>query len=172
MSARPAENEYATFYRGYVSLVPEGDVLPVLEAQPEGLARIAAQVSPEKEIFRYAPDKWSVRQVFGHLSDAERVFGYRAFCLSRAEAAPLPGFDENGYVAESRSSDQPLAELARTFGRVREANLTLLRHLDLSQWERRGVANGSPISVRALAFIMAGHVRHHLAGLRDRYGVR
>jgi uncharacterized damage-inducible protein DinB len=171
MVERPGDDEYGSFYQGYVARVSERDVLAVLEAQPRELARAAAGVSAERESFCYAPGKWSVRQVFGHLADAERVFGYRAFCLSRGDATPLPGFEENAYVAESRSSEERLEELARTFATVREANLTLLRRLDARRWARRGVANGNPVSVRALAFIMAGHVRHHLAVLRERYDV-
>lgn len=171
MIDRPAESEFAAFYRGYVSLVPEGDVLSVLEAQARGVPDLAATVPAERETFRYAPGKWSVRELVSHLGDAERVFGYRAFCIGRGEQVPLPGFDENTYVAESGADQRPLSQLAKEFALVRESNLAALRRLDAPAWKRLGNANGNPVSVRALAFIMAGHVLHHLGVLRERYGV-
>ena len=159
-------------FSGYVSLVPEADALVVLESQADTIRRLASAVPAERETFRYAPGKWSVREVVGHVVDAERVFGYRAFCVSRGEEASLPGFDENEYVAESGFDQRTLAELVAEFAVVREANLAVLRRLDSRRLERVGTANGSPVSVRALAFIMAGHVRHHAGVLRARYGIR
>jgi hypothetical protein len=168
---RPSETEYAPFYAGYVSLVPEADVLGALEAQAEELGRLAASVPAEKERHRYAEGKWSVREVIDHLTDAERVFGYRAFCLSRGEQAALPSFDENAYVAAARSDGVPLRELVEELVLVRRSNLALLRRLTEAEWGRVGTASGKPVSVRALAFIMAGHPRHHLQVLRERYGI-
>jgi len=171
MPQKPAPEEYAPFYAGYVSLVPEADVLPVLSAQTSEIRGLAGAVPKDRESFRYAPGKWSIRQVLGHIGDGERVFGYRAFCISRGDQAALPGFDENDYVAESPYDQQTVAELADDFARLRAANLALLGHLDPARWARVGNANGKPVSVRALAFIMAGHVRHHLGVLKTRYGV-
>ncbi len=168
---RPAETEYAPFYAGYVSLVPESDVLAVLEEQKSAFRRLAASVPKDRERHRYAEGKWSIREVTGHLVDGERVFGYRAFAFSRAEKAPLPSFDENEYVAASSYDEVPLAELVRELVAVRDANLAVLRRLADPGWARVGIASGKPVSVRALGFIMAGHPRHHLAILRDRYGV-
>jgi DinB superfamily len=168
---RPGGGEHAPFYAGYVSLVTESDVLAALEAQARELEALAASVPAERESFRYAPGKWSVRQVLGHLTDAERVFGYRAFCISRGDRTPLPGFDENAYVASAPFDGQSLKELARDFAALRGANLAVFRHLDPARWALLGSANGSPVSPRALAFIMAGHVRHHQGVLRERYGV-
>jgi hypothetical protein len=172
MTSRPPGTEYAPFFSGYVSLVPEPDVISVLENQPGELARMSSLVPAHRERFRYAEGKWTIREVSGHLIDAERVFGYRAFCISRGEEASLPGFDENEYVRHSRYDDQPLGDLQSEFAAVREANLMVLRRLDKGAWERLGTANNNPASVRALAFIMAGHVRHHFNVLRDRYGIR
>ena len=169
---RPTKAEYAPFFAGYVSLVTEGDVLAVLEAQPGELHQLAAAVHGGRETYRYQPGKWSLREVFGHLTDAERVFGYRAFCISRGEQVPLPGFDENDYVARSSFDQQPLAHLVSEFAALRDANLHFLRRLDDAGWGRLGVANENPVSVRALAFIMAGHVRHHIGVVRSRYGVQ
>jgi uncharacterized damage-inducible protein DinB len=168
---RPTETEYATFYRGYVALVPETDIVGVLQPQVEEIRRLLASVSAEQESYRYAEGKWSIRQVLGHLVDAERVFGHRAFCFSRGEQAPLPSFDENQYVAAARSDSVPLQELVEELAVVRQASLVMLRRLEAREWAQVGTASGKPVSVRALAWIMAGHPRHHLQILRERYGV-
>jgi hypothetical protein len=168
---RPKETEYAPFYAGYVALVPEADILSVLERQVEEIRHLAASVPADRETFRYAEGKWSVRQVLGHLVDSERVFGYRAFCLSRGELAPLPSFDENRYVAAARFDAMPLRDLADELALVRGSNLVALRRLEPREWERVGTVSGKAMSVRALAWIMAGHPRHHLKILRERYGV-
>jgi uncharacterized damage-inducible protein DinB len=168
---RPTEAEYATFYARYVALVPETDVVGVLEHEIDEIRRLLASVSPGKESYRYAEGKWSIRQVLGHLVDAERVFGYRAFCFSRGEQAALPSFDENQYVAAAGSDATPLRELCDELALVRESNLAFLRRLEPREWARVGTASGQPVSVRALAWIMAGHPRHHVQVLRERYGV-
>ena len=168
---RPKENEYASFYADYVARVPETDILAALRDQPKELKRVADSVRPDKERFRYAPDKWSVRELFGHLVDAERFFGHRAFCVSRGDATPLPGFDEKLYVSQSSYDSRPLAELVKDFSLLREANSRLFENLDAAGWPREGVANGARVTVRALAYIMTGHARHHLAVLGDRYGI-
>jgi hypothetical protein len=166
---RPGEREFAPFYAGYVSLVPEPDIIRVLEGQGADVREGMRAFIPAREAFRYAEGKWSVREVLGHVTDAERVFGFRAFCFSRGDENPLPGFDENDYVARSGFDRCSLADLVQEFGQVREANLTVLRRLDDDAWRRTGTASGQPVSVRALAYIMAGHVRHHLRVLSTRY---
>ena len=171
MLSRPASNEYDSFFSGYVALVIESNVIEVLENQPTELEKIAALVPAQREQFRYAANKWSIREVFGHIIDCERVFGYRAFCISRGDMAPFPGFDESVYVGNSRYNDTRLADLVRSFETVRLGNLTFLKSLVDSDWKRKGTANNCPISVRGLAFIMAGHPRHHFKILRERYGV-
>jgi len=168
---RPSETEYAPFYAGYVALVPEADILAVLEEQADAVLALAARVPAARESHRYAEGKWSLRQVVGHLVDAERVFGYRAFCFSRGETAALPSFDENAYVSEAPSERVPLADLAQEFALVRRSNLLVLCRLEARQWARAGTASGHGVTVRALAWIMAGHPRHHLKVLRERYGV-
>lgn len=171
VSGRPAATEYAPFYAGYVSLVAEADVVLALETQLDELRALVATVPSQREAFRYAAGKWSVREVFGHLIDGERVFGLRAFCFSRAERAPLPSFDENAYVAASGYDAVPLAALLDELVAVRRGNLAVLRRLDAEGWARVGTASGQPVSVRALAYVMAGHPRHHLAILRERYAL-
>jgi hypothetical protein len=169
MTTRPADSEFAPFYSGYVSLVPEQDIMSVLEQQADDIRLGVRSFIPHREEFRYAPGKWTVRQVLGHMADAERVFGFRAFCFSRGDKNPLPGFDENDYVARSISERVRLVELVEELAHIREDNLIALRRLDDEGWHRTGTASGHPVSVRALAYIMAGHVRHHLEVLGTRY---
>jgi hypothetical protein len=166
---RPTPAEYAQPFERYVSLVQDGDVLAALTRQGSELAQALSGVGAAAERFRYADGKWSIREVVGHVIDSERVFGYRALCIARGEQAPLPGFDENAYQAHASFDASPLAELLREFALVREGHLPLFRRLSGEAWLRSGVANSKPASVRALAFIMVGHVRHHLGVLRERY---
>ena len=169
MTGRPDATEYAPFYAGYVSLVPESDVVPVLEQQTAVLERQARRFVPSLEQHRYAPGKWSVREVIGHIIDAERVFGFRAFCFSRGEVNPLPGFDQNDYVATGGFDRRGLMDLIDEFAQVRQANLVVFKRLDEDAWKRVGTASGKPVSVRALAYIMGGHVRHHVNILTSHY---
>lgn len=168
---RPDPSEYGEFYAGYVAHVPEDDVLAVLEAQIEEIGRLAAAVPAERESFRYAPGKWSVRQVFGHLADGERVFGYRATCIARGDDTPLPGYDQDAYMALAPFDEVPVAELADELVTLRRANLPTFRRLAPEDWSRRGTASGQPVTVRALAYVLAGHLRHHLRILDERYGL-
>jgi hypothetical protein len=171
MTARPAPTEYAPFYETYVSRVPEEEILPALASQVVEIRRFAAAVPAEREGHRYAPGKWSVREVLGHLADGERLFGYRALCIGRGDRQPLPGFDEQAYMADSGFDQVRLADLAEDFAAARESNLRMLSRFAPDAWRRVGTANSVPVSARALAWIMAGHVRHHLAVLQGRYGV-
>lgn len=170
-SGRPADTEYAPFYAGYVALVPEADVLAALVAQKGEIEALFARVPPERELSTYAEGKWTLREVLGHLVDGERVFGHRAFCISRGEIAPLPSFDQNAYVAASAYRTVPLRELVRELLAVRDANLVALSRMPDAGWERRGTVSGWAVTVRALATIMVGHVRHHAILLRQRYGL-
>jgi hypothetical protein len=167
---RPQQNEYPPFYQGYVARVPETDILQALREPPKELKRVADSVGA-RERYRYSPGKWSVREIFGHLVDAERFFGHRAFCISRSDPNPLPGFDENAYVAQSNYDSQSVSDLAHAFALLREANVQHLQSLSEDVWPREGVANGKTITVRALGYIMVGHARHHLAVLKERYGI-
>lgn len=171
MTTPPAESEYAPFYAGYVAkMAAEGDVVATLERQRDELAALPAAAG-ERETHRYADGKWSVREVIGHLCDGERVFGYRIFCISRGEQQSLPGFDENVYAARSGAGERPLAELIDELLTLRAGNLALVRRLDEQAWAQHGVANNHPITTRGLIYVLAGHCRHHLDILRERYGV-
>lgn len=169
ISTRPVSSDYAAYFERYISLVPEAAVLSVMEKQLDEVMKVFRAVPGERESFRYAPGKWSVRQIAGHLIDAERVFGYRALCIARGEKADLPGFDENAYVANAPFDVHPLARLADEFDLIRRSNLIMLRHLAPEAWDRKGIANHNEITVRALAYVMAGHARHHLGILATRY---
>ena len=168
---RPEATEYAPFYETYVKLVRDTDILTTLEEQQATVRKLLAKVPEERAGFRYAEGKWSIREVIGHCTDAERVFGYRALVFARGEKAPQPSFDENEYARTAGHDGVPLAGLLEEFGAVRAGTLHLVRHFPSEAWRRTGAASGKPISVRAIAFIMAGHVAHHLAILHERYGV-
>ena len=166
---RPKASEYAQFYARYIATVPDGNVIEWLEEQKSTLRAAQKRVTPERETFRYGPGKWTVREIFGHLADAERVFGYRLMCISRGDTTSLPGFDENSYVAASAFNTRPLWSLGDELILVRDANLMMMKALDDEAWRRVGTANNAQISARAIAWIIAGHVDHHLAVLRERY---
>src|SRR2546421_11709339 len=167
--SHPLETEYAPYYQGYVAQVTEDEILPALRSQIDALDLLLERVTPEHETFRYAEGKWSIRQIVGHLIDTERVFGYRALCIARGETQNLPGFDQNDYMLSAPYNRIDLEDLLSELRLVRLANIAMLRNLDEESWMRVGTANDAQVSVRALAFIMAGHVRHHMEVLRERY---
>ncbi len=169
MLQRPEADEYQPFHAGYIALVPENDIVGVLLAQTDAIESLMGNITPEQEHFRYAPGKWSVREVFGHLADAERIFGYRALCLARGQTTPLPPFDENLFVETAHFDARPVAELGDELLLLRHANLSMLQPLEDAAWKHRGTVSEAPSTARAIAWIMAGHVRHHLEILRDRY---
>jgi len=167
---RPGTDEYAPIYAGYVQQITGDDVLPVLAAQLHQMEPLLHGITEERGLHRYASGKWSVKEVLNHLSDSERVFAYRALRFARADATPLPSFDENAWVPASGSDRRPIAEIVGELRAVRAASRGLFESLDAEAIGRRGEASGRPISVRALAWIIAGHTQHHVAILRDRYG--
>lgn len=169
---RPTPTEYPSFFARYIERVPETDLVDALRSQVEVLRSVAAGIPPDRELYAYAPGKWTIRQVAGHLVDGERVFSYRALRFSRFDQTPLPGFDENEFVAHSRFNDTRLADHVEEFAAIRSANTRMFASFDEQQWSATGVANGNPISVRAIGYILVGHVRHHLHVLQDRYAVK
>jgi uncharacterized damage-inducible protein DinB len=171
LRTRPESSEYAPFYHKYVASVPEGDVVALLRQSGRELLDTIATVPEDRGGFRYAEGKWSIREVIGHICDAERIFTYRALRMARGDTTPLASFDENEYVKTAGSDARTLSNLAREFGAVREASVQLFESLPDDAWERSGVASGKDISVRALAYITAGHAMHHLGILRERYGI-
>lgn len=169
--SRPGEGEFAEFHRGYLAAIEsEPDAIALLERQRPTIDALAA-LPPEAAGHRYAEGKWTVREVIGHLSDAERVFAYRLLRIARGDATPLPGFDEQKYVPASGAEQRDVRDLAEELAAIRTTTLMLVRSLSDEALAARGVVNGSPVSARALAFVAAGHFQHHLAILRERYGL-
>lgn len=169
--SRPTETEYAPDYQSYVSHVTEDEILPAMRSQIDAVDVLLDRVAPERETYAYAEGKWTIRQIVGHLIDGERVFGYRALCIARGETQDLPSFDENEYMVSAPYDQIELEDLLSEFRLVRLSNIAMLRTLDEAAWTRMGMANGAPVSVRALAYIMVGHARHHMGVLRERYQV-
>jgi hypothetical protein len=168
-SSSPSSSEYSPYFARYISLVPEGLFLAVLGRQPEYYQALLGKLSANQASYRYAPGKWSIRQVVGHVVDAERVFAYRALCISRGEVVSLPSFDENAYEDRAGHDTLELRELLEEFALVRRANFALFRHMDEAAWQRTGTVNQNAISVRGLGYIMAGHAQHHAGILKERY---
>ena len=168
---RPGADEYAPFYAEYVASVPDGDVLRVLAAQGDGFLGLLKDIGEEKAASAYAAGKWTIKEVVLHMADAERIFGYRILRIARGDATPLAAFDENLYAPASGANSRPLDTLLGEFAAVRGATLALLRWMPEEAWPRRGVASGKIVSVRALAWITAGHAMHHQRVLRERYAV-
>ena len=166
---RPNESEYAPSYQGYVNQVNESDILPVLRAQMDDLDVLLERVAPDRETYRYDEGKWSIREIVGHLIDGERVFGYRAYCIARGEKQNLPGFDQDDYMVTAPYHHIELEDLLSELRLIRLGNIAMFRTLDEESWSRVGTANENQVTVRAIAFIMAGHVRHHMKVLRERY---
>jgi len=166
---RPTPEEYAPYYEGYINQVSENDIMPLLKSQMDELDVLLDHVEPAQETFRYAEDKWSIREMVGHLIDGERVFGFRAFCIARGEQQNLPGFDQNDYMATAPYNQIELEDLLSELRLIRLGTIAMFRTLDEDSWNRVGTANDNQVSVRAIAFIMAGHVRHHMNMLRERY---
>jgi hypothetical protein len=167
--ARPLATDYAPYYGTYVSQVSEGDVLAVLAGQIDDTVALLRAVPRARWTHRYAPGKWSVSEVVGHLADTERIFAYRALRFARNDATPLAGFDENQYVPPANFDARPLPELAEDLRAVRLASVALFRGLDDAALARRGTANQVAFTVRAIPWIIAGHERHHVAVLKERY---
>lgn len=167
--ARPTVGEYLPYYDRYISLVPEGDVVALLADQIGGTLGLLRSIPAERTLHRYAPGKWSIRDVVQHMADTERVMSYRALTVARGDQTALPGFEENDWARVAGADRREWADIVAELEAVRAATLALFRGLDAEATERRGSANGATVSVRALAFIIAGHERHHLSILRERY---
>lgn len=166
---RPESDEYGKFYAGYVARVPEGDLVRILAEQIEDTTELLAGVEEETASRAYAPSKWSLKEVVGHLADTERVMGYRALRVARGDTTPVPGFEQDDYVAAASFDARSLDDLVDEFRLLRRGTVVLLDGLEEEAWSRRGTASGAPVSVRALACIIAGHELHHRAVVRERY---
>jgi hypothetical protein len=169
--ARPAPSEYAPYYAGYVERVPDGDLLAQLRRQIQDTRALLRDLPPSRAVHRYAAGKWSVAEVVGHLADAERILSYRALRIGRGDGTPLASFDENAYVPAGGFDHRTLPDLVDEFTAVRAATVALLGGLPGDAFARSGTASSRPVTVRALAYTIAGHELHHVAILRERYGI-
>jgi hypothetical protein len=171
LRARPAATEYAPFYAGYIAGVPDGDPVALLRDGGAELDAVLRGIPESRGGFRYAEGKWSIREMLGHVIDAERIFTYRALRIARGDVTPLPGFEENDYVRAAGSDSRTIADLADELRTVRDGSVRLFTSLPEEAWSRRGNASGKDVTVRALAWITVGHATHHLRMLRERYGI-
>ncbi|HEX6309378.1 MAG TPA: DinB family protein [Longimicrobiales bacterium] len=166
---RPDPGEYNTYYDRYVALVPQGDIIALLSVQLDDTLALVRDLTEDQALYAYAPGKWTIKEVLGHIMDAERVFLHRALRFARGDETPLASFDENAYTPAGAFNNRPLASLIAELTAVRRASVAFLAGLPAAAWERRGTASGSPVSVRGLAWITAGHELHHRSILAQRY---
>jgi len=169
--AKPQPSEHNAYYSRYVDLVPDGDILGTLASQIDGTLAELRKITEDASLQRYAPGKWSVREVLGHMIDTERIFAYRALRFARADKTNLPGFEQDDYIPAGQFDRRPWADLLEEFAAVRRSNVLMFRGLPEDAWQRQGVANNDSMSVRAAACIIAGHERHHMNVLRQKYRV-
>jgi uncharacterized damage-inducible protein DinB len=168
MLSRPERSEHADYYANYISKVPDGDLLNFMDLQPAEFDGLVNDLTDDQASQPPAPGKWSVKRVLGHLCDTERVMSYRILRFARGDKTELEGFEQDDYVASANSNSRSTTELLAELKTVRKATLSLLESLTSQDTERSGVANGKPISVRALAYVIAGHAQHHLELMRER----
>jgi len=166
---RPEATEYAEYYGKYISKVPGVEVLSVLESQRAQMLKLVSGRTERDGNFRYAPGKWTVKEVFGHITDTERIFTYRALRIGRGDQTPLPGFEQDDFVKNGGFASRTLPDLAEEFDAVRSASIGLFRSFDEETWSRRGVASQKEVTVRALGFMTAGHQIHHRMILEEHY---
>lgn len=167
--ARPEPGEYAPYYDRYISLIPGNDILSTLDEQRRQMLLLLSCRDEAEGNFRYAPDKWNAKEVIGHVNDTERIFAYRALRIARGDQTPVEGFEQDDYVRNGPFAHRTLSDLIEDYIAVRRATLSLLRNLDEAAWLRRGVANKNEVSVRALAYVIAGHELHHRRILEQKY---
>jgi uncharacterized damage-inducible protein DinB len=167
--SRPDPGEYNAYYDRYIALVPPGDIIALLSVQIDDTTALLRDLSEEQALHAYAPGKWTIKEVIGHIMDAERVFMHRALRFDRGDDTPLTGFDENAYAPAGGFNARPLASLISEFTAVRRATVAILAGVPAGAWQRSGSASGHPVSVRALAWIAAGHELHHRQVLTQRY---
>ena len=166
---RPNTTEAAHYYFMYIDLVPGDDIVPAMESQLGEMLQFLSGISEEKSLHSYAPGKWTIREVLNHVNDGERVFAGRAFWFARGFTEPLPGFDQDVSVQNAHANNISWADLVEEFKTVRVSTIQLLKSLPAEAWDRTGVASDNPVSVRALAYIIAGHVVHHKNVLQEKY---
>ncbi|PEK09190.1 DinB family protein [Bacillus toyonensis] len=169
MQKRPGTNEYNPYYSTYIKLVPDGDIIHILEQQMKETNLLLKDISDSEGHFRYVPNKWSIKEVIGHIADTERIMAYRLVSIARGETAELPGYNDDMYVLRAAFDKQSMQDLLTNLTVVRQSTVHLLKSLDTDAWLQRGIANNSEVTVRALANIIAGHELHHRQIIKVRY---
>ncbi|MDP4083304.1 MAG: DinB family protein [Bacillota bacterium] len=169
MLQRPKAGEFPPYYESYIQLVPEGEIILILEESLTKTVSIFQSISESKGNFRYAPEKWSIKEVLGHMTDTERILSVRLLRIGRGDENPLPGFNENHYIKGSNYCNLPIQRIVEEFILVRKATIALLRNMPEEAWLRKGVANNFENTTRALAYIIAGHELHHCQIIKERY---
>ena len=166
---RPQKNEYAAYYDRYISLSVAGHICDILAKQQVATESLLAGLDEEKGNFRYAPDKWSLKEVIGHVIDTERVFNYRALCFARNDPADLPSMDQDDFAGNANFAVRSIEDILQQYLSIRQATLALFRSFDEEIWQRTGMASGNKFSTRAVAYIVAGHELHHVQVIREKY---
>ncbi len=166
---RPQADEFDPYYGRYVALVDTDDLVGALEKQATETHRLLSRVTDQQANFRYAPGRWSLKEVVGHMNDTERIMSYRALRIARGDATPLAGFEQDDYIPAGQFDRRTITDLLGEFSAIRQATIQLFRHIDVESAERRGTASNKPVSARALAYIIAGHELHHLRILQEKY---
>ncbi len=169
--SRPEPDEFDDFYKGYITLVTSPNVIQTLIQQGQQTYALIQKLSPDEAAHRYADGKWSVQEVIGHLVDTERIMAYRALCISRGEKNPLPGYDHESYVKNAHFEQRDPQSLSIEYDALRNATISMFSSFSKEQLMQKGTANNATVSVRALAYIMAGHERHHLNSLEKKYSI-
>ncbi|ENQ3077121.1 DinB family protein [Bacillus multifaciens] len=169
MQKRPEVNEYNPYYSTYINLLPKGDIIHILEEQMKETNLLLKDLSDREGLFRYAPNKWSIKEVIGHIADTERIMAYRLLSIARGETVSLPGYNDDMYVLRAAFDKQSMQDLLANLMVVRQSTVHLIKSLDAEAWLQRGIANNSEVTVRALACIIAGHEFHHRKIIKERY---
>jgi hypothetical protein len=172
MYERPEKEEYASFYEGYIGLVPKGNVIEILEQQADKVSTAIRSLTEEQGNYRYSEGKWSVKEVFGHLIDNERIMSTRLLRIARGDSTPLPGYDQDVFMDDHPFEAYSIDDLAEEYAAVRHSTIVMLRRLSPETWLRKGIVNNYTASARSIACVIAGHELHHLSVLRDRYEVK
>ena len=166
----PSKDEYNDFYTGYVQrAIARKDVIAALPKQIDEIRAALGKLTDKQALFRDAPKEWTIKEVLGHINDAERIFAYRLLRVSRNDQTPLPGFEQNDYVREAGFDNYPLADLLNEFEHLRRTNMIMIQNMPDEYADRRGTASGFPVSARALIYVLVGHVENHMADLNEKY---
>ena len=169
MMSRPAENEYPEYYKDYISLVPDGDIVDLMKKQTDDIMDFFRSIPEDKGTYRYEPEKWSIKEILGHLTDMERIFGYRALRFARNDTAGLNGYDQDDYVSAGNFDSRTLTDLADEFFNLRRANTIMYNSFNDEDMQKAGTADGNRVNVRSIAYILVGHPTHHINVIKDKY---